>query len=57
MNRAAVMFGTVFFVLGGVYLLEDLGVWAIELSYLFPALLILAGLALALTAAVPEQRR
>ena len=56
MNRAAVVFGTLFFLIGGAYLLEDLGVWAIELSYFFPALLIVAGLALALTALGPEQR-
>lgn len=57
MNRAAVTFGTVFFAVGGVYLLEGLGVWSIQLSYLFPALLIILGVALALTAIRPEQRR
>lgn len=56
MNRAAVMFGAMFVVLGAVYLLEDIGVWAIQLSYLFPAMLIVAGVALALTALGPERR-
>jgi uncharacterized membrane protein HdeD (DUF308 family) len=56
MNRAAVVFGTIFLAVGGAYLLDDLGVWAIQLSYLFPALLIIAGIVLAVTAIGPEQR-
>jgi hypothetical protein len=55
MNRAAVMFGAVFIALGGAFLLEDLGYWSLELSYVFPALLIVAGLALALTALSPDR--
>jgi hypothetical protein len=50
MNRAAVVFGMLFVLIGGAYLLEDLGLWTIQLSYLFPALLIVVGLTLALTA-------
>jgi hypothetical protein len=49
-NRSALMFGLLFVVLGGAFLLDDLGVLAVRIGLLLPALLIVAGLALTASA-------
>jgi hypothetical protein len=56
-NRSAVTWGTVFVLFGAAFLLDDLGVWTVQLAYLLPALLIFAGLALTATAVTGDQRR
>jgi hypothetical protein len=50
LDRGAVVWGVVFILLGAVYLLDSAGVWTVQLAYLWPGLLIAAGLALAATA-------
>jgi hypothetical protein len=55
-NRSTVTWGTVFVLLGAAFLLDDVGVWTVQLGYLLPALLIVAGLALTATAVTGERR-
>ncbi|HVM20687.1 MAG TPA: DUF5668 domain-containing protein [Egibacteraceae bacterium] len=55
-DRSAVMFGVVFVALGVAYLLDDLGMWTVQVTYLWPVLLIVAGLALAATAIGGDRR-
>jgi hypothetical protein len=55
-NRSALMFGLLFVVLGGAFLLDDLGVLAVRIGLLLPALLIVAGLALTASAVGERQR-
>jgi hypothetical protein len=50
LDRGAVVWGVVFILLGSAYLLDDLGVWSVQITYLWPVLLIAAGVALAGTA-------
>lgn len=55
LNRSALVFGVVFVLVGGAYLLEELGVWVVRTGYLLPALLVVAGLALTVTALVEDR--
>jgi hypothetical protein len=55
-NRSAVTWGVVFLAFGAAFLMDDLGVWRLELAYLLPVLLILAGLALTATSLTGERR-
>jgi hypothetical protein len=55
-DRAALTWGAVFATLGVAFLLDELGVWQVHLGVLLPLLLIVAGLALALSAAFPRAR-
>jgi hypothetical protein len=57
MNRSALLFGPVFLVLGGAYLLDDLGVIAVSARILLPLVVILAGLVLAASSLLPERGR
>jgi len=50
LDRGAVVWGVVFILLGSAYVLDDLGVWSVRITYLWPVLLIAAGVALAGTA-------
>lgn len=43
LDRAALVWGTVFVVLGMAFLLQELGVWRVEAEILLPLLLMLAG--------------
>lgn len=54
LDRAAVAWGAVFLTVGLAFLLDELGVWRVQLGILVPLLLIVAGLALAVSAAVPD---
>jgi Domain of unknown function (DUF5668) len=56
-DRGAVMWGVVFVAIGTAYLLEEFGVWSVRLAYLWPALLIVAGLSLAATAIGDGERQ
>lgn len=55
-DRAALSWGAVFCVLGVAFLLEELGVWRVHIGVLLPLLLIVAGIALAVSAAFPGSR-
>jgi hypothetical protein len=55
-NRSAIIFGLLFVVLGGAFLLDDLGLVAVRLMTLAPVLLIVAGVALTVSA-LGEARR
>jgi hypothetical protein len=47
LDRGDLAFGVVFVVLGGAYLLQELGVWRVQPQLLLPALLIVAGVVVA----------
>ncbi len=49
-DLSALVWGAVFVVLGGAYLLEALGVWDVRGAVLVPMLLILAGIIVLATA-------
>ena len=49
-DRGSVLWGLVFVTVGGAYLLDALDVWVVRATYLLPVLLIVAGLAVAVTA-------
>lgn len=49
-DLSALVWGTVFVVLGGTYLLEALGVWEVRGAIVVPTLLILAGVIVLATA-------
>jgi Flp pilus assembly protein TadG len=53
LNRPAIAWGAVFCTIGGAFLLEELGVWTVQIGVLIPLLLIVAGAALAVSAAFP----
>jgi hypothetical protein len=55
LDRAAVAWGAVFCTLGVAFLLDELGVWRVQLGVVIPLVLIVAGLALAVSAAVPDR--
>jgi hypothetical protein len=56
MNRAALVFGPAFLILGGVYLLEDLGVLDVRLAVVLPLLVIMAGIVLLASSAARADR-
>jgi hypothetical protein len=43
LDRAALVWGTVFVVLGMAFLLQELGLWQVRAEILMPLLLMLAG--------------
>ena len=49
-DLSALVWGTIFVVLGGAYLLDALGVWDVRGAVLVPTLLILAGIIVLATA-------
>ncbi len=49
LDRAALVWGAVFTLLGAAFLLQELGVWQVRAGVFLPALLIVAGVVLALT--------
>jgi cytochrome c oxidase subunit IV len=54
LDRPSLVWGAVFCTVGLAYLLQELGVWDVRLGVIVPLLLIVAGLALALSAALPR---
>jgi hypothetical protein len=49
LNRAALVWGTLFTLTGGAYLAQELGVWSVRPDVFLPLLLIVAGVVLLLT--------
>lgn len=55
LDRSALVWGAVFTVLGGTFLLEEAGVWSVRAGVLVPVLLIVAGLVLVLSGTVSKE--
>jgi hypothetical protein len=49
LDRAALVWGAVFTIVGGAFLLQELGVWRVRADVFLPVLLIVAGVLLAVT--------
>lgn len=53
LDRSSLVWGAIFLTVGAAYLLEEFDVWDVRLGVIVPLLLIVAGLALAVSAALP----
>lgn len=56
LDRSALVWGAVFCTVGLAYLLEEFGVWNVQVGVLLPLLLIVAGVALAVSAVAGDPR-
>lgn len=55
-NRSSLAWGAVFCTVGLAYLLEEVGVWEVQLGVLLPLLLVVGGVVLAVSALLPDSR-
>jgi hypothetical protein len=56
-DRAALVWGAVFTIIGGAFLLQGWGVWRVRADVFLPVLLIVAGVVLAATGLARREER